>query len=782
MKILLLTILAFVSLQLTAQNWVQVPDANFQTYLTAHYPAAAFMTSGGNFFVDSDHAAIQAEDSIIVQSSNIVSLEGIQAFENLLVLDCTHNYLTSLPVLPATLTILHCRYNQLTVLPSLPGSLGVLVCNHNQLTAIPALPASLNLLEVSNNFLTALPALPNSLGLLVCTDNQLTSFPSFPISLNVLYCSRNPISALPALPGALSVLECDSCQLSSLPLLPSSLITLSCNYNSLTTLPALPELLNTLWCARNQLSELPELSDSILNLDCSYNQIHCFHHFPERLQNLLIDGNPFTCLPNYRSSNGMDLLSYPLCADNDPVNNPNGCVPAAGMQGTVFYDENNDCISTGQTLTYVPMTVYDANGVLISSSTSLANGNYFFTTTPGTYELSIDTANLISGVEVTCPVGNSSIVTVPVADTVVSGEDFGLMCNGYDLGVQSIVHYGWVFPGETHELSILAGDLAAQYNMHCASGISGEVTIAVTGPGVVAFGGSPTTITGNTAVYSIADFGALNASQFLSSVLTNTNATHTDQFCISVTVSTTASGELNTANNTYTYCYHVVNSYDPNIKETYPEVVASGYQDEFTYTIHFQNTGNAPAMNIRLVDDLDYKLDPKTFKVVQASHQFTTDLDISTGLVFINFPNIMLADSTSDPEGSIGFVQYRVKPIPGLMNGTTIYNIAYIYFDYNAPIVTNMTENVYAEPAGLNELADETVQLYPNPSDNLVFIRSENSVIEQVMFYDLNGMLVKTMSPNSKQTSVDVSGLESGVYFATIQTNQSVIKKRLIVR
>jgi uncharacterized repeat protein (TIGR01451 family) len=65
---------------------------------------------------------------------------------------------------------------------------------------------------------------------------------------------------------------------------------------------------------------------------------------------------------------------------------------------------------------------------------------------------------------------------------------------------------------------------------------------------------------------------------------------------------------------------NVVNSYDPNMKEVYPVNVLPGYDDWFTYTIHFQNTGNAPAFNIRLRDTLDANLDINSFEVRGYSH------------------------------------------------------------------------------------------------------------------------------------------------------------------
>jgi hypothetical protein len=54
----------------------------------------------------------------------------------------------------------------------------------------------------------------------------------------------------------------------------------------------------------------------------------------------------------------------------------------------------------------------------------------------------------------------------------------------------------------------------------------------------------------------------------------------------------------------------------------------------------------------------------------------------------------MLPDSTTDYEGSMGYFQYRLKALYlTCLNGTQIENTAYIYFDYNAPIVTNTTQN-----------------------------------------------------------------------------------------
>ena len=54
-------------------------------------------------------------------------------------LDCNHNQLTALPMLPTSLTRLYCYSNQLTALPELPASLTDLFCEENpRLASDPA--------------------------------------------------------------------------------------------------------------------------------------------------------------------------------------------------------------------------------------------------------------------------------------------------------------------------------------------------------------------------------------------------------------------------------------------------------------------------------------------------------------------------------------------------------------------------------------------------------------------------------------------------------------------
>jgi Leucine-rich repeat (LRR) protein len=57
---------------------------------------------------------------------------------------------------------------------------------------LPTLPQNLKLLYCDNNQLTSLPSLPQNLEILDCYSNKLTSLPTLPQNINIYY-SNNPI-------------------------------------------------------------------------------------------------------------------------------------------------------------------------------------------------------------------------------------------------------------------------------------------------------------------------------------------------------------------------------------------------------------------------------------------------------------------------------------------------------------------------------------------------------------------------------------------------------------
>jgi uncharacterized repeat protein (TIGR01451 family) len=339
--------------------------------------------------------------------------------------------------------------------------------------------------------------------------------------------------------------------------------------------------------------------------------------------------------------------------------------------------------------------------------------------------------------------------------------------SAYDIKVQNIHHNGYVFPGQVHQLYTDLNSNQNLYNLLCDSSIYfGAVDIKVIGPVTFlapAAGALTPIVNGNTYSYNISDFTSVTESSFGLQFITDTTAQAGQQVCVYVDINPNPM-DTDTLNNNYNFCYQVINSLDPNMKEVYPTNVLPGYQDWFTYTIHFQNTGTAPAFNIRLRDTLDTELDLNTFEFMNASHASTTQLN--GHVLTIRFNNIMLPDSTSNHDTSMGYYQYRIKPFPNQLGGTQITNTAYIYFDYNAAVVTNTTENHFDITTNLSSLTKENLAtlVYPNPSKG-IFTFSTNTAIKKVDVYNLFGELIFTQC-NGK--SIDLSEYPRGIYIAKI--------------
>src|SRR5690606_30194219 len=172
----------------------------------------------------------------------------------------------------------------------------------------------------------------------------------------------------------------------------------------------------------------------------------------------------------------------------------------------------------------------------------------------------------------------------------------------------------------------------------------------------------------------------------------------------------------------------VTGSYDPNIKEVSPAGLGTpGYigtdDNVLDYTIHFQNTGNDTAFTVVVVDTFDTDLYIPSFELHGASHPVDYIIDGRT-IQFI-FNNILLVDSTTNEPLSHGLVSYSIEQNPGLAVGTEITNTAYIYFDYNDPIVTNTTLNTIADMNDVEEIASLLTNLliYPNPFNDQITLQ-----------------------------------------------------------
>jgi len=143
-------------------------------------------------------------------------------------------------------------------------------------------------------------------------------------------------------------------------------------------------------------------------------------------------------------------------------------------------------------------------------------------------------------------------------------------------------------------------------------------------------------------------------------------------------------------------CQQNIGAYDPNDKQGWPlgygpnRFIEEG--QPLDYLIRFQNTGTDTAFTVVVLDTLAEWLDPASIAPGASSHAYQFALS-GQGILSFRFENILLPDSNVNEAASHGFVKFRVKQRDAVPLGTAITNRAAIYFDFNAPVITNETQH-----------------------------------------------------------------------------------------
>ncbi|MGB3605853.1 DUF7619 domain-containing protein [Psychroserpens sp.] len=249
----------------------------------------------------------------------------------------------------------------------------------------------------------------------------------------------------------------------------------------------------------------------------------------------------------------------------------------------------------------------------------------------------------------------------------------------------------------------------------------------------------------------------------------------------------TDSNDLVANNNVSSLSEIVIGSYDPNDKMEArgPQIVF----DDFTasseylyYTIRFQNLGTAPATFVRIDDALDSQLDPATFQMLRSSHDYVvtrTDTDLEWFFDDINLPA-----EQDDVEGSQGFVYFRIKPNAGYAIGDIIPNTAAIFFDFNAPVITNTFNSEFVETLSVSDKDLTAFEVFPNPAkDNITIQTNQNSFGNiTVSIVDIQGKLIlESQISEVQRFDIDISAIQSGLYFVKLNSNGKSLIKKLII-
>jgi len=228
-----------------------------------------------------------------------------------------------------------------------------------------------------------------------------------------------------------------------------------------------------------------------------------------------------------------------------------------------------------------------------------------------------------------------------------------------------------------------------------------------------------------------------------------------------------------------------IGSYDPNDIRAFN---LAGFEDDLfkkdetiSYQIRFQNTGTDTAFNVNIINELPPNLDFSSFKLIGSSHKVS--IDINKSLLDFNLDNIFLPDSTTNSLSSQGFIEYTIRPSKDISYGEDISNDAKIYFDFNSPIATNVSQITIES---LSSVIDKTPiinwNIYPNPSDGIIHISGINNDIDiKAEIFTMEGKKI-SMKTIYRDSLIDYSKLPKGLYLIKLTSKAELLGvKKLII-
>jgi uncharacterized repeat protein (TIGR01451 family) len=482
----------------------------------------------------------------------------------------------------------------------------------------------------------------------------------------------------------------------------------------------------------------------------------CFPTLPQGLLHLESSfknnssGTSFTaCLPNQPpqlqvTSNNLAIFP-PICASNLP-NCYDFQLPT--VSGKCYLDLNSNSIfdGFGEPLLSYPIQKEElATGTIsyIYPNNNYYNGIYDFIDTSSTYLYEVVNSNI----NYTAPAPSSIISNNQSAQffdlnlAVTPNQSFD--------DVEMWYANTWDFsPGSINHISTLVRNNGTNI-------ANGTINISFD-PLLSIYNSNGGIVNGNTLSFPINNLASGAIQHYNFQTYLNTSA----QFGDTVELSFNAiivGNDIDTTNNNYIINSPVLAAYDPNDINVDKTILSSTNVQQnayLTYTIRFQNTGNAAAQNVYLTDSLSNYLDPAYFEVIYSEHsnyqiQFLNTNDPSKPYVLkVIYNNINLPDSNANEPESHGKFVFKIKVKNNTGLGSIIPASAAIYFDYSPAVITNMVTTLIMDPTKINYNSQMNFVslLAPNPANEIVniLIKSNDNAVISLNFFNNSGQLIKS--------------------------------------
>ena len=713
-------------------------------------------------------------DGLFINGQNITSLSGIENFSNLKTVYASYNSITTFNELSSLtgLTQLVCDNNQLVSLDvSNNVQLDYLVANDNQLASFDATNnLALTMLFLNRNQLIDLQlSQTNNWMSIFIADNQLSG--EFIFTINTSYAD---------------VLDLSGNNFSEITINGSGLLyEFNCRDNPLTTLNIVDDLRVGYFFGSNTLVEQVDISVSealylynnpnlrlvnikdgqVLHTESLSGNTFQYFYLSDcpNLEYLCMDNNELSILENTIQNIPVFFTGTPI---NDVVYNTYCSFTPGGdvyyIQGETHLDGNANGCDADDTL--VPNLNFNVSGGGATGTfTGASSGDYNIPVGEGMHSVSpiVEHPSYFS-------VSPTSVTVDFPDDGSLFTQDFCMTPNGsYDDLEVVIIPLEEARPGFDTDYQIV-------YKNKGTTTLSGDVQLNFDDDLMDFLLASPTV---DSQLVGMLSWNYTNLQPFeersiqltmnLNTPVDSPPLNNNDVLEYTVTIYPIV-GDGSEEDNISILNQTVVNSYDPNditcLEGT--SILTTDVGEYVHYLIRFENTGTASAINVVVKDVIDTNvLDINSIVSLHASHDYQMRVR-DTNIVEFIFENINLPfdDATND-----GHVLFKIKTVGSLVENDVFTNTAEIYFDFNAPIITNTAQTIVEDLLSVDDVFLSDISIYPNPvSDHLTIIATEE--IDQIKLHDINGRDLLDLIPEAIgiETTIELNKFDSGLYLITV--------------
>lgn len=176
-----------------------------------------------------------------------------------------------------------------------------------------------------------------------------------------------------------------------------------------------------------------------------------------------------------------------------------------------------------------------------------------------------------------------------------------------------------------------------------------------------------------------------------------------------------------------------------------------------------------------------------TMPAAQYVHQGTSRCSVTGGYVYngTSYPGMVgkyfFGDYCSNEIGIIDS-NNTITWTQAFEGGITTFgqgNDGELYVGTASGVVSKITDTT----ARLNEYVNGVMELHPNPADDEIFIALNDGIAKgKASIFNVNGQLIIEQELDGRDTKIDTSKLQAGVYTLSVQTDSSLYDTKLVIR